>query len=45
LASRTERFLTDFTGQWLRLREVGEMKANAELYPEYDAELEAAKHE
>ena len=40
--SRTERFLTDFTGQWLRVREVGLMKANAELYPEYDAELEAA---
>jgi mono/diheme cytochrome c family protein len=40
--SRTERLLTDFTGQWLRVREVGVMKANAELYPEYDAELEAA---
>ncbi len=40
--SRTERFLNDFTGQWLRVREVGLMKANAELYPEYDAELEAA---
>ncbi|MCE3014388.1 MAG: DUF1592 domain-containing protein [Pirellula sp.] len=39
---RTERFLKDFTGQWLRVREVGAMKANAELYPEYDAELEAA---
>jgi len=40
--SRTERFLNDFTGQWLRVREVGVMKANAELYPEYDVELEAA---
>jgi hypothetical protein len=39
---RTERFLKDFTGQWLRVREVGAMKANAELYPEYDAELESA---
>jgi hypothetical protein len=34
--------LKDFTGQWLRVREVGVMKANADLYPEYDAELEAA---
>lgn len=40
--ARTERFLKDFTGQWLRVREVGVMKANADLYPEYDAELEAA---
>ena len=40
--SRTARFLKDFTGQWLRVREVGVMKANADLYPEYDAELEAA---
>lgn len=39
---RAERFLRDFTGQWLRVREVGFMKANAELYPEYDLELEAA---
>ena len=39
---RTERFVKDFTGQWLRVREVGTMKANADLYPEYDAELEAA---
>ncbi len=39
---RAERFLKDFTGQWLRVREVGEMKANADLYPEYDLELEAA---
>jgi hypothetical protein len=34
--SRTARFLKDFTGQWLRVREVGVMKANADLYPEYD---------
>lgn len=39
---RTQRFLKDFTGQWLRVREVGLMKANADLYPEYDAELEVA---
>ena len=39
---RAGRFLKDFTGQWLRVREVGLMKANADLYPEYDAELEAA---
>ena len=40
--ARAERFLKDFTGQWLRVREVGLMKANADLYPEYDADLEAA---
>lgn len=39
---RAARFVRDFTGQWLRVREVGIMKPNAELYPEYDAELEAA---
>jgi hypothetical protein len=39
---RAERLLKDFTGQWLRVREVGAMKANADLYPEYDIELEAA---
>lgn len=40
--ARSARFVNDFTGQWLRVREVGEMKASADLYPEYDAELEAA---
>jgi hypothetical protein len=40
--SRSARFVKDFTGQWLRVREVGLMKANADLYPEYDAELEDA---
>ena len=40
--ARAARFVKDFTGQWLRVREVGLMKANADLYPEYDAELEAA---
>ncbi len=40
--AKAKRFVTDFTGQWLRVREVGLMKANADLYPEYDAELEAA---
>jgi hypothetical protein len=39
---RAGRFVRDFTGQWLRVREVGVMKANADLYPEYDNELEAA---
>lgn len=39
---RSARFVKDFTGQWLRVREVGLMKANADLYPEYDDELEAA---
>ena len=40
--ARAERFVKDFTGQWLRVREVGAMKANADLYPEYDLDLEAA---
>jgi hypothetical protein len=40
--ARAGRFVKDFTGQWLRVREVGMMKANADLYPEYDDELEAA---
>lgn len=40
--ARSARFVNDFAGQWLRVREVGVMKANADLYPEYDAELEAA---
>ncbi len=39
---RSGRFLKDFTGQWLRVREVGVMKPSADLYPEYDLELEAA---
>lgn len=40
--ARAGRLVKDFTGQWLRVREVGVMKANADLYPEYDDELEAA---
>lgn len=40
--TRSERFVKDFTGQWLRVREVGVMKPSADLYPEYDLELEAA---
>ena len=40
--ARAERFLKDFTGQWLRVREVGVMRADSTLYPEYDLELEAA---
>ncbi|MBU6175001.1 MAG: DUF1592 domain-containing protein, partial [Planctomycetes bacterium] len=39
---RVNRFMTDFTGQWLRVQEVGMMRANPELYPEYDSELESA---
>jgi hypothetical protein len=39
---RSGRFLKDFTSQWLRVREVGVMKPSADLYPEYDLELEAA---
>jgi hypothetical protein len=39
---RHQRFVKDFTGQWLRVREVGLMKASQELYPEYTPDLEAA---
>jgi hypothetical protein len=39
---RVNRFLTDFTGQWLRVQELGMMRANPDLYPEYDPELELA---
>ena len=39
---RSERFLRDFTDQWLDIRKVGEIQPDANLYPEYDAELERA---
>lgn len=39
---RAERFLKDFTGQWLETTKVGEMQPDKSLYPEYDDELERA---
>ncbi|MCB1086347.1 MAG: DUF1592 domain-containing protein [Verrucomicrobiae bacterium] len=37
---KSERFLSDFTGKWLKIERVGEMQPDSNLYPEYDAELE-----
>ncbi|MBL9115093.1 MAG: DUF1592 domain-containing protein [Verrucomicrobiaceae bacterium] len=39
---RAERFLRDFTGQWLQTTKVGEMQPDKSLYPEYDEDLERA---
>jgi len=39
---KSERFLKDFIGQWLGINEVGEMKPDKHLYPEYDDPLERA---
>ncbi|MFT5469365.1 MAG: hypothetical protein ACI8UO_004485 [Verrucomicrobiales bacterium] len=38
--AKSERFLEDFTGQWLGIDLVGEMQPDSNLYPEYDNELE-----
>ena len=39
---RSERFLEDFVGQWLKIDLVGDMQPDKNLYPEYDPELERA---
>ena len=39
---KSERFLEDFTGQWLGIDLVGDMQPDENLYPEYDPELERA---
>ncbi len=39
---KAERFLRDFTGQWLLVDKVGEMQPDSSLYPEYDEQLERA---
>lgn len=39
---RSERFLKDFTGQWLGIDLVGDMQPDRNLYPEYDDSLERA---
>jgi len=37
---KSQRFIQDFTSQWLRTDEVGVMLPDQNLYPEYDKELE-----
>lgn len=37
---RAERFIADFTDQWLRLREIEFTQPDAELYPEYSDDFE-----
>lgn len=39
---RADRFMRDFTGQWLQTSKVGEMQPDKTLYPEYDEDLERA---
>lgn len=39
---KSERFVKDFTGQWLQMRKVGEMQPDPKLYPDYDPTLEIA---
>lgn len=41
-SDKSERFLRDFTDQWLHLDEIGEMQPDSKLYPEYDSQLEVA---
>ena len=41
-SDKAERFLSDFTDQWLHLDEIGEMQPDSKLYPEYDSQLERA---
>ena len=40
--AKSERFLKDFVGQWLKIDLVGDMQPDQNLYPEYDPELERA---
>jgi hypothetical protein len=42
---RTNRFVNDFTGQWLSVDQVGEMLPDTRLYPEYDTYLERSMRE
>jgi hypothetical protein len=37
---RSERFIADFTDQWLRLREIDATQPDPELYPEYHDDFE-----
>ncbi len=38
--SRAERFVADFTDQWLKLREIDFTQPDADLYPEYNEDFE-----
>ena len=38
--TRSERFIADFTDQWLRLREIDATQPDPELYPEYHDDFE-----
>ncbi len=38
--SRAERFIDDFTDQWLKLREIAFTQPDADLYPEYNEDFE-----
>ncbi len=40
--SRSQRFIDNFTGQWLRLREIEFTTPDAKLYPEFDPLLQEA---
>lgn len=39
---KSDRFVNDFTEQWLSLRKVGDMLPDPDRYPEYDRELEVS---
>src|SRR5262245_13259515 len=42
---RAAEFTKNFTGQWLKLRQLGETEPDQALYPEYDALLEHSMRE
>ena len=42
---KSERFISDFVGQWLETEMVGEIQPDENLYPEYDEALERAMAE
>ena len=42
---KSERFVNDFTSQWLQTYKIGEMIPDKKLYPEYDPFLEEAMKE
>jgi mono/diheme cytochrome c family protein len=43
---RSEAFVSNFVGQWLKMREVGTMKPDRRFFPSYDGSLGAAmRHE
>ncbi|HCC55747.1 MAG TPA: hypothetical protein DEQ47_00505 [Solibacterales bacterium] len=42
LDKRSERFVENFAGQWLQLRNLDSIKPDPDKFPEFDAELRAA---